>query len=244
MERYQNGSLVLAWAFMLVANPHMLLTLHLSLIQGLATSHLNSTLSSMMILPRCHIFALARSHRIGRTLYVPLPQFRCILKSKLEPGNQFRTWKQRKETSQANLKLYPLPIKIVREGETVLHNLITAKNRYLLRMSRELIQRSITQLLLQTVPTINGICHHQSILKPVDCVACLELKFLPDAVWCIPTRHSWIKTKARQNLNLHTCNRQANKVLISNLPWCYSQLSVPLDMDCHAWLTLYRKKYP
>ncbi len=86
-----DGSLVLAWAFMLVAHPHTLLTLHLSLIQGLATSHLNYTLSLMMILPRCHIFALARSHRIGRTLYVPVPWFRCILKSKLEPGNQFQT---------------------------------------------------------------------------------------------------------------------------------------------------------
>jgi len=182
MEQFQNGSLVFAWAFMLVAHPHTLLTMHLSLIQGLATSHLNPTLSSMMILPRCHIFALALSHRIGRTLHVPLPQFRCILKSKLEPGNQFRTWKQRKENSQANLKLYSLPIKIVMEWEIVLRNLIAAKNGYLLRISRELIQRSITQLLLPTVSTINGICHPQSILKLVDCAARLEPKFLPGAV--------------------------------------------------------------
>ena len=48
-----------------------------------------------------HIFTLARSHRIGQTLYGPLPRFRCILKSKLEPGNQFQTLKQSKETSQA-----------------------------------------------------------------------------------------------------------------------------------------------
>jgi hypothetical protein len=60
-------------------SPSHFLTLHLSLIQRLAMSHLNSTLSLMMILPRCHIFALARSHGIGRTLYVPLPRFRCIL---------------------------------------------------------------------------------------------------------------------------------------------------------------------
>jgi hypothetical protein len=173
---------VLKWDFMLVNRPCMPLTLHLSLIQGLATSHLNSTLSLMMIFPYCHIFALAWSHCIGRTLYVPLPQFRCILKNKWEPGNQFRTWKQREETSRANLKFYLLPIKIVRELETVLHNLIAGNNGYLLWISLVLIQRSITQLLLPTVPTINGICHHQSILKLVDCVACLELKFLPDAV--------------------------------------------------------------
>jgi hypothetical protein len=89
MEQFQNGSLALEWAFMLVIHPHMLLTLHSSLIQGQATSHLNSMLSLMMIFLQCNIFALARSHHIGRTLYIPLPQFRCILKSKWEPGNQF-----------------------------------------------------------------------------------------------------------------------------------------------------------
>jgi len=55
MEWYQNGSLVLACAYMLVVHPHTLLTLLLSLIQGLATSHLNFTLSLMMISPWCPI---------------------------------------------------------------------------------------------------------------------------------------------------------------------------------------------
>jgi hypothetical protein len=45
-----------------------------------------------------------------------------------------------------------------------------------------LMKRSITQLLLPTVPKINGICQHQSILNLVDYVARLELNFLPDVV--------------------------------------------------------------
>jgi hypothetical protein len=47
-------------------------------------------------------------------------------------------------------------------------------------------------------------------------------------------------TTTLMNQGKHTCARQAHKV--SNLPWRYSLLSVPLDMDCHVWLTLYRKK--
>ncbi len=41
----------------------------------------------------CNIFALAWSHHIGQTLCIPLPRFRCIMKSRWEPGNQFWTWK-------------------------------------------------------------------------------------------------------------------------------------------------------
>jgi hypothetical protein len=45
-------------------------------------------------------------------VYIPLPRFRCILKSKWEPGNQVQTWKQIKETSQAKINLCVLPIKM------------------------------------------------------------------------------------------------------------------------------------
>jgi len=48
--------------------------------------------------------------------------------------------------------------------------------------SQVLMKRSITQLLIPTVPKIDGICQHQSILNLVDYVARLELKFLPEVV--------------------------------------------------------------
>jgi hypothetical protein len=94
-------------------------------------------------------------------------------------GNQFQTLKQSKETSKAKINFYPLPIKIKREWEEmVLCTLIAANNGYLLRISQVLMKRSITQLLLLTVPKIiNGICQHKSILILVDCVAPPGLKF-------------------------------------------------------------------
>ncbi len=138
-------------------------------------------------------------------------------------------WKQ----SFQEINLYPLPIKIVREWETMLRSLIAANNRYLLQISLILKMRSITQLLLPTVPTIYGICHHQSILIPVNYVALPEQKLWNDVVKCTLTQqHSWIRK--------HICARQAHKV--SNLPWCYSLLSVPLDMDCHVWAHSLQKK--
>jgi hypothetical protein len=63
-----------------------------------------------------------------------------------------------------------------------INNAVLSNHGYLLRISQVLMKRSITQLLLPTVPKINGICQHQSILNLVDYVACLELKFLPDVV--------------------------------------------------------------
>ena len=64
-----------------------------------------------------------------------------------------------------------------------INNAVLSNHGYLLRISQVLMKRSITQLLLPTVPKINGIiCQHQSILNLVDYVARLELKFLPDVV--------------------------------------------------------------
>ena len=136
-----------------------------------------------------------------------------------------------------------LPSKITDSTYTQMRGLCHNKNQSqnLLRISQVSMKRSITQLLFPTVPKIYGICQHQSILIPVDYVALPGLIFWADVVKCTLTQqHSWIMTSARQALKLHTCTQQANKV--SNLPWCYSQLSVPLDTDCHVWLTLYRKK--
>ncbi len=111
------------------------------------------------------------------------------------------------------------------EWETALCSLIAANNGYLLRISLVLKMRSITQSRLPTVPTINGICHHQPILIPVDYVTLPGLKLWNNVVKCTLTQqHSWIRN--------HTCAWQAQEV--SNLPWCYSILSVPLDMDCHG----------
>jgi hypothetical protein len=65
------------------------------------------------------------------------------------------------ETEQGDfsgeINFYPLQIKIVSEWETVLRILIVANNWYLLQISQILMKRSITQLLLPTIPKINGI---------------------------------------------------------------------------------------
>jgi hypothetical protein len=52
-----------------------------------------------------------------------------------------------------------------------------SKQRVSLRISLVLMKRSITQLLLSTVPKIYGICQHQSILIPVDYITLPGLKF-------------------------------------------------------------------
>ena len=84
--------------------------------------------------------------------------------------------------SQSNEWVWMLCFQTTFHKSTMLFSLITANNGYLLRISQVLMKRSITQLLLPTVPKINGICQHQSILNLVDYVARLELKFLPDVV--------------------------------------------------------------
>jgi hypothetical protein len=164
---------------MLVNHPHMPPMLHLSLIQGQAMSHLNFTLSLTMALPQCRIFALTLSPPLWRILSFNLPQFKCILKSKWEPGNQSLTWKSRQETSLANIELYPLLIKIVRGWKAELCSLVTVNNNlgYLLRISLGLKMRSIPLLLCLTVPKIYGKCQHQLILIPVDYVAHPGLQF-------------------------------------------------------------------
>ena len=82
--------------------------------------------------------------------------------------------------NQPNKWIWILCFQTTFHKSTMMFSLITANSRYLLRISQVLMKRSITQLLLPTVPKINGICQHQSILNLVDYVARLELKFLPD----------------------------------------------------------------
>jgi hypothetical protein len=128
MGPLQNGSLMLGWVFMMVDHHHMLLMLHLSLIQGQAMSHLNFTLSLMTTLPQCHIFALALFLHIGRILSFHLLQLRCILKNKWEPGNWSLTGKSTVETLLGKINLYPLLIKIVRERNAELCSVVTTNS--------------------------------------------------------------------------------------------------------------------
>ncbi len=62
------------------------------------------------------------------------------------------------------------------------------------------------------------------VLIPVVYVVSLELKYSGIVTRCTLTLHKHIK--------LHPCIQQAENV--SNLPWCYSLLSVPLEMDCQV----------
>jgi hypothetical protein len=52
-----------------------------------------------------------------------------------------------------------------------------------------------------------------------------------------------VYSRQLSQIRQHACNRQAHQE-VSNLPWCYSLLSVPLGMACHVWRTLYMKKFP
>jgi hypothetical protein len=165
----------LCWLILL----HLLLMLHLPLIQGQAVSHINFTLSSMTTLPQCHIFALALYLYIGWILSFHLPQLRCILKSMLEPGNLSLTWILTAETSLRKINHYLLLIKIARETNAELCCLVKTNNnlKYLLQISLVLKKRSIPLLLCLTVLKIYGTCQHQSILIPVDYLTQPEPQF-------------------------------------------------------------------
>ncbi len=136
------------WVFMLEDCHHMHPMWHLFLIKEQGTSCLIFMLSLRMISQQCHIFAVPQLLLTEQNLYVLLLRLKCMLKSKMEPGNQFRTWKSNREIFWAKAKLNPLLIEIVREWKTRMHSLIAVTNGNLLRMSLVLNKRSITPLLL------------------------------------------------------------------------------------------------
>ncbi len=90
-------------------------------------------------------------------------------------------------------------------------------------------------LLWMTMPEF-GKCQHQSILISVGYVAHQGLKSWRDVIKCTLTQQP---SQIRQ----HTCAWQAHQEE-TNLPWCYSLLSVRLGTACHVWLTLFRRKLP
>jgi hypothetical protein len=126
-------------------------------------SHLSFMLSLTMILQQCHIFAMLQFQLIGQILYIPLLRLKCIPKSKLEPGNQFRTYKSNKEIFQAKANLYPLLLKIVMEWKTRLRSLIAVTNGYYLRINLALYKRSI-----MLIATANDNSQIWQMPTPID----------------------------------------------------------------------------
>ncbi len=151
-------------------------------------------------------------------------EIKSIVNIKEVHGNRFLKLTRKLAIFCTSKQLLPLTLNLVRE--LTLGSFTTSKTieYHFWRSLCKLKRRSIIHLLLISVLKTCGKCHQQLILIPVVFIVPLELKYSDMVTRCTITLHKHNK--------LHPCIHQAQYV--SNLPWCYSLLSVPLDMDCQV----------
>ncbi len=136
-------------------------------------------------------------------------------------GNRFLKLTRKMAFFHTSKQLLPLTLKLLRKLTLGLFTTSKTIKYHFRRSLCKLKRRSIIHLLPISVLKTCGKCHQQLILIPVVYVVPHELKYSDVVTRCTLTLHKHIK--------LHPCIQQAQDV--SNLPWCYPLLSVPLDTD-------------
>ncbi len=168
-----------------------------------------------------------------RKLTVPLHWAELVCSSaeiQIYSEHQVSTWQLLPDIDKevgnfcTSKQLLPLSLKLVRELKLGLFTTSNTIEYHFWRSLCKLKRRSIIHLLPISVLKTCGKCHQQLILIPVVYIVPLKLKYSDVVTRCTLTLHKHIK--------LHPCIQQAQYV--SNLPWCYSLLSVLLDTDCQV----------